>query len=268
MLIYQFDDYKAYIVAAAEAAGITFAALAAVAKVQPPYISMVLRKNAHLSVGQVFAVGKHLRLGDQEIEYLLLLVQAAAADRPEAKTWFLAKITRIQQEKLKLSTKLAKDTRVTVSETDAGYLRYYLNIQAQILHMLCRQPRLRGRTDLMAARLGRTEKETLTLLGDLAELRLVQREGSAWTCLNTFTHIESGSVLSAQNHVNWRLDAVNRRFNPSSDDFRYTATISATAKTKLAMLRHFQDLVVEQQQLVREAPDEELYQINFDIYAL
>mgnify|MGYP003347601145 CR=1 FL=1 len=75
MLIFSFDGYKAFLVALAEEQKITFAEIARMARVEPPYISVVLRKHAHLSIGQAIAIGRALKLNEEELDYFLLLVQ-------------------------------------------------------------------------------------------------------------------------------------------------------------------------------------------------
>src|SRR4051794_8890731 len=114
MNIYSYKDYKLFLRDAADArkigdATFSYARLAGQAKIQRSYLSHVLNGEAHLNADQLYEAGQFLRLATDELDYLLLLLDAERCQSPERKRRLVERRQRIQAAKLSSEAALKRE---------------------------------------------------------------------------------------------------------------------------------------------------------------
>jgi hypothetical protein len=268
MHVLEHTSYKDFLREVVDEGLATGSELARAARVQPPYISTVLRRDAHLSLGQAHAIAAHLRLAGEELDYFLLLVQEATSDRPEHARHVRARLERVRAEHRRIKGRYQNPSVLLGPSADTDrLLRYYLDCHYQTAHMLIRQPAYQNAPEKLAARLRLEPAQIVAVLSDLEALGLITRRGQHCQPTSAHTHIEDGSLLSRENHRSWRVDALGRTMRPSAGDYRFSGTFSATSAAKERLIRALMSELARHRDAIQDDRDEAVYQVNLDVYS-
>jgi uncharacterized protein (TIGR02147 family) len=263
--IYEFRDYKRYLITLTKTAGRGFKkALAQAAQCQTTYISQVLGGRANFSLEQAQAAGGFLGLTPNEVFYFLLLVQKARAGTAELRN-FLDK--RIDEEHAKY---LLIRERVKIKNTlsEEAKAEYYSSWQYAAVHLLLTIPQYQEPRSI-AKRLHLPLRRVSEILGFLGSVGLAEQKGGKYLPGQKQLYLEKTSPLISKHHTNWRMKAIQSFENGASEDQLHFSSVFTLTLDVAEKIRHILVKTIEETvHLVKQAPEEELVAMNVDFFEL
>ena len=264
--IFNYLDYRLVIKDFSRQKGITFKSLATSARIHSSYFSRVMKEKAYFSREQLYLIGKDLALVEEGMEYFLLLGEIVNSGQSGHQNFLLRKAKKIQDEKRKLSHQFEKTT-TELTKKDIDYL--YQEAVTGKIHMLLTLDKYRENPLLICKKVFISEKKLEQQLSKLEHLRLVSRENGAIRVLKRRVHLDENHPASIQNHINWRIETLNRlnQRNPQPSDYHLSAILSADEETKTKIKELFKKFVVDAQKLVKENKNiEDVYFLGMDLF--
>lgn len=265
--VYEFTDYKLFIRANCQARRWPLKRLAERCRLQPPFLSKVLRHDIHLNDQQLDAIAAAFELDSEHAEYLHLLWRANRASYHEARRMLLDKVRRIRAEKMDLTKSLHERTKV-ISEAQASKLPlYYSDERCQALHMGLLIKKFQREPKLLAQCLGLTSTQLERCLSLLVAMGFVAESDGLWLSLQPSVHLRNDDPMARANHRMWRMRALVNDSH-SAEAYRLSATIAAS-KVEYDELRESLKLVIAQHGHRIETTEADLlYQVNIDLFDL
>jgi uncharacterized protein (TIGR02147 family) len=193
--------------------------LAEAASCSPSWVSRALSGTVQLTPDQALAVANYFRLNENEIEFLLALVELERAATP-----LLRKRIRRRIDQLRFDAKgagLFVKTEDSVSEEHAT--RYYSSWVYAAIHVATMIDRLS--IVELASRLRIDERAMETALEKLAEMGLVVAKAGKWEATPKNVHLSSKHQMANLAHVGLRNRTIQfLQENPDqSSGFHYSA---------------------------------------------
>lgn len=270
MNFYGHDDYRALLkelVAERKAtdARVNFQQMSLAVRVPKSYLSKVMHGGAHLSVDQLYLVGKYLKLTDEEQRYLQLLLDFARTGLAERRAALEAELRRIQAAKRQTHEHLAAEP---VRATEAGLSEYYLEPHNQIIHICLSIPRYAKDPARLAKDLGLAPAKVNAALATLERLGLIGRaDGGGWKTLVRNIHLPPGTPVYKAWRTQLKLLALHRmEAVPDGETYSFSAVFSATPEVRRQAHARLLAALKEIEGLVRGATQEEAYQISIDLF--
>ncbi len=244
----------------------TFSGLAESCRMQKSFLSMVINQEMHINEEQAFLMAETFNLTSEETDYFLLLLQYARASSNNYAAFLKGKIEKIREKKGRLTEKLSKKTVNLTQNNHSAYYEYYLNPLAQYVHMLLLIPKYQSDLVMIAKRLDSTLEEIQTVIDTLQELDIVIYQNDRYECTAKSIHIENGTALSDQNHLNARLQALQKKINLKENDYRFSATICADTKVKKKIVDEIKNMLSRCQSFTQDTLPTDIYQFNIDFF--
>jgi len=264
--IFNYLDYRNIIKDFSRARGITFKSLATSARIHSSYFSRVMKEKAFFSREQLYLIGKDLKFSEEEMEYFLLLGEIVNSGQSGHKNFLLRKAKKLQAEKRKLSHKFKKEAK-ELTEKDIDYL-YQEAITGKI-QMLLTLEKYQENPSLICKKVFISEKKLEQQISKLEHLGLIIRKGEGVKVLKRRVHLDENHPASTQNHINWRIETLNRlnQRNPQPSDYHLSAILSGDEEIKTKIKELFKEFVVEAQKLVKDNKNiEDVYYIGMDLF--
>lgn len=263
--IFEYLDYRPLIQELSKSLGISYKSLASSARMHGSYFSRVMKEAAVFSQEQLYAIGRNLKLTQEEIEFLLLLGEYNNSGDSEHQGFLKGRITKIQKEKSKLVNKFKKEsTELTQSEVDL----YYREAITAKIHMLLTLSKYRENPALICKKIFVNEVKLESELSKLTQMKIIERKGSLIKVLRSNVHLDESHPASMQNHINWRLQTINHLSMRGNDpsDYHLSASFSCDEETKNRIKEIFKDFVASAQNEVRSCKSaQDIYFIGMDL---
>lgn len=241
--------------------------LAAALRVQKTYISRVLKENAHLNQDQVYLAGKFLKLDQEELEYLFLLLEFNRSVVSDRKKELLGLIHNIQSKHQ--NTRRHLKAQIIEPQTGDKYTSYYLDPLAPLVHNYLSIPRYSKSPALIAPKLNITEgqlKNITSLLEGLEIIRWDDRSKS-FRILKDHLQLASDSPLCLPYQILFRIQTLLQIKKLSPDErFNFAVTFTGNETARKALHEEFLKFLRKAESIVKEAPSERVYQMNFDLF--
>lgn len=271
MTLFQHNDYREALKWSSErwkqagGGGRTYQKLSKATGVHPPYLTNVLKQKAHLNSDQLFLASKYMGFSQPEMEFMFLLLErdkCVLAERKQALKQQLEKI-RDKQEKAEAGLNLEM-----IAPTDDYYSKYYLDNSIRLVYGFLGVERFSQNPESIAVSLNVSEETVRHALSYLLDIGLVEKkDDGSLKKTKTKMHLPRESYLfEAQRKLfSYRcLEHQDRTRSPSDYNFGVTFTASPEVKSKIR--KKFKEFLESVQPLVDEAPSQEVYQMNFDIF--
>jgi uncharacterized protein (TIGR02147 family) len=263
--IFTFDSYKEFLrayIKANKRPGL-IAELASAAQCDRSYMSQALNSKIQLTPDHALALADYFRFEPKAEAFFLLLVLRERAATLTAK------------QKMSKRIQLERAAHLTVSErvknvNKAGELSheqkeiYYSSWHYSAVHVLTRVKEFQS-LEAIAQNLNLSQKKTAEILAKLGDMRLVKRNGPRWEHVSGDLHIPRGSVYNMNNHLNWRMRAVEQ--SNTAESLHYTNILSCSAKDAEHLKRMLLDYISEQRKIVKDSADENLYCFCCDFFS-
>jgi uncharacterized protein (TIGR02147 family) len=265
--VFNFTDYKAFLkhmeaVRAPIQRGFR-SRLAEETGCQNAFISQVLNSGAHFSLEQALKIASYLKLGEDERQYFLWLVEYGRAGSPELRNYFLSLMNVLREKNLEIKERVGSALTLSVENQSTYYSQWYY----AAIHVLVTIPKFR--TALAIA-------STLELPTSLVEKAIVFLISCGLLVENkgelkpgpTQLHLDRGSPNIATHHTNWRIAAINSLTAEASPDIHYSTVSTLSFKDVETLRSQFVQQIQTYVETVQKSSEETFYCFNLDFFKL
>lgn len=227
------------------------------------YLSQVLNSHKHLSLEQIEGLGHYLHLSENELDYLILLVQKDRAGTKSLEDFFARKLAALKDKHTEVSVRLGK--KETLSEKDQA--KYYSSWLFSAVHSCVLVPRLRS-VKAIAARLKTNENEVSVALTFLREVGLIENTTEEIRPSSKWIRLKSDSPFMKQHHFNVRFKATESIFKERSEDLHYSGYFALSRQDFVNIKELWLKSLQATQKIIKPSPEEEIYAISLDVFEL
>lgn len=247
----------------------TFQAMANYLRIQKPYLSKVMNGGADFNTDQLFMSCKYLELAEEEINYLILLLEHERCTYPERKKQLLGKIHKIQDSKRDSKTVLLKNIKEMDATTLDGSIQseYYLDPINLIVHYFLNIPRFVRNTDLIAEELFITKDHLNDIFKKLVEMNLIEIKNGKISVLIKELFLPRGTRLVAPHQQlikQYGIQRLNRMGNEYKKNLCLTFSSNEEVRKKIEI--EFNKFLNITESLVRSGEAKDCYQLNFELF--
>lgn len=264
--VYKYLEYTQIIEELSKIRRISYRTLAQSSGIHTSYFSRVQMGHANFSSEQLYSLAMIFELKPEETEYLLLLGEYQRSGQAKHKLYLKKKIDQLRNEKLKLKEKL---NHIPIVESQIrNYQPYYLESITAKIHMHLCLPKYRENPQLLLKKLNISDQKLAKELDKLKSLQVIQIDRNKITLLKDSLHLDEADPISSINHMNWRLEAINKisKKDLRVSDYHFTVNFTANEETKIAIKQSFKDFLVGVQKLVGHSSEEDVYTLTFDLF--
>jgi uncharacterized protein (TIGR02147 family) len=266
VLAYTFSDYREFLrqrIALEPRNQGVKQRLAEAMRIQPAYLSQVLKNERHLSVEQLIPSVEFFGLPQDEGEYLVCLLDHNRCSNPASRQFLertladrRARFAEIQT-RVKIKNELSEKDKAT----------YYSSFIYGAVHMAVTVPRLRS-VRAIARHLSQPEERVRAAVNFLTEAGLVVagKAGLGPGTIQMFVPKNSPFVLA--NHRNWRERALTSAELRREEDYHFTAAFSVSKEDAEILRLQIAKLTEEMVSRIKDSPEEELKAICLDFFSV
>lgn len=242
----------------------TFQALAKACRVQKAYLSKVLRGVGHLNDDQTYLACEFLGFNAAEREFVALLQARERCDVAPRKRELNERIEKTRSRNLQTDAHLQLKTMPAQS---AELLDYYLDPATQLVHMFLTVPRYAKEPDRIARDVGYTKRQLADALDRLLRLGIVRFEAGAYQVLRDNLHLTPGTRTFETYRTLMRLKAIEQIPRAAPEDtYNFAVVFSADDASRASIQARALEMIRATESLVRKAPQEDVYQMTFDLF--
>lgn len=243
---------------------ITYGRMAGAMKIYPPFLTKVMKQEAHLNPDQLYLGAQYLKLPPSSTKYLMLLREWTTTEVPYRKELLEKEINEIQKTELKTESHLGSDTPLTEEQRAS----YYLNPLAQIIHMALSLPLYSKKPPLITKNFGLSKTELNETIELLLELGLVEKGKSGeFKTTQKSLHLSKDSPLCRPQQLSTKIRSAYHLAEVKDDSqYSFCVTFSSTEEVKNKIQKLFLALLSEFGDLVDNNATKEVYQMNFDLF--
>lgn len=231
-------------------------------RVNPSFVSQVLKGDKHFSSEQVFSATRFFSLPPVERDFLIGLHQWERAGTHELKQHYKELLDKIKIKSQQVSKHIAKKT--ILSETDQA--RFYSDWIYSALRLFCTTEKVNLKK--ICDRFQLSSSKATEIIDFLLSVGLIKTDGAYFTIGVTNTHLPANSPYIASHHKNWRVRAMNKHTQLGEDELAFSAPLGISkadfAKVKLEIL----ELISRVSRRVNDSPTEDLACLNIDLFYL
>ncbi len=259
ILKYAVEDKKA----AVGSGSVSFQGLASACGIQKTYLSRVLNGDAHLSSDQIFLALGYLGLSREESDYVMLLHQWERSSVPARRDSMENELRKMRAANTKTEKHLKADISLHDKVESASY---YLNVNAQLVHMFLTIPGFAEAPSTIAKALAISDSAIADILRLLSQLGIITYKGGRIIVLRDALHMPKDAPLSAPYRTMMRLKALENIQNQStSDPYGYSLFFSADDEASAAIQGLFFDFLKKAEKIIRPAKCKKVFQMKFDL---
>lgn len=261
------QTYQGIILTALKSQAMSQARLARATRIHPAYLSRSLKGNVQLSRDQLYAISQCLGFEKSELHHLLTLHDLQCASAMGLREDALERLTAIKKAAEGVSSKL-KARKVSDEKLAESY---YSDPKMSKVHMMLTIEKYRSKLSKLCRKL-RITKDTLDdILSRLVEAGVIAIKGSSVQVKLDNFHLPAHHPASRNNHINWRIEAINsinrssNNINP--DHYHFSANFTCTPSHLAVIRQKFLAFIADvKQSMPPEATDQELYHLTFDLF--
>jgi uncharacterized protein (TIGR02147 family) len=264
MSIFSYIDYFKWLADRLKISGQTYGLkkrLAEAAGCQSSYFSLVVKREAHLTLEQAERLARYWQLSPEESDYLLLLVSFARSGSPELKSFYQTKLNKLKEAHENLSQRI-KNVEV-FPETEAAI--YYSSWQYLAIHILISIPEFQN-IRAISERLQLSQESVLHTLQYLQQLGLAELKAGQWKSTRREIHLPRESHFISLHHSHWRRRAVDNAFLNRKDDIHYTGVSSLAAKDIEVLRQMILKFIDDSRKVIGPSQEEEMICLAIDLF--
>ena len=208
-----------------------------------------------------------LEFSDEETQYALLLQNWDRCAISVRKNQIKKQIEALQNEKRNSSNHL-KASFIESNDLET-YGEYYLDPMVPLVHTFLSLKEYQQAAHLICSCLGLSEprlKEILQILTKLGIITLDKRT-NAYKILRDHMQLNKDSTLNRAYQTLFRHTALEHlKRTEQAQKYEFAVTFSANEETRQRIHDEFNEFIKKAEVLVRNAPPEGVFQINFDLF--
>ncbi len=229
MIIFQYTDYKKYVVDRIESMPSRgrgeLRKLAVELKMHTTRITHVFRGHDDLTLEQGLNLCRYLGLNDSERDYFLLLLQYSKAGSAELRNYFANKLEATRIKSAELSERIPGAAQISESDRATFYSNWFYSG----IRLLTSTPGPHS-VDSIAERLQLPRRLVSEVLEFLVARGLCVADGEGIQMGPKSTHLSADSPLISRLHTNWRLkglEVLGRKSGVlAAEELFYTGPVS------------------------------------------
>ncbi|MGE0631818.1 MAG: TIGR02147 family protein [Pseudobdellovibrionaceae bacterium] len=264
--IYDYKDYRLFLISRLGDKGARLGRkgkLAEKMRVQPAYLSLVLKGKADLSLEQADLAAEFFGFSADETHFFILLVQRTRAGSKKLKDYFSQQIEEILKNRMNLVRRLGEQK--TLSPVDQAH--YYSAWYFGAIHMATTVPAL-GTRHALNQFFRLPLKKISEVLEFLIQCGLVVEEKGVLKSGSTQIRLGRESVQLTRHHSNMRVLAVESLEREETQDLHYSAMVSLSESDAIKVKDLILETLKSHLQLIRDSKEETVYAYNIDFFSL
>jgi len=261
--IWNYSEYKSYIndfisVLPSKGRG-QFKRLAERLNVHPTLISQIINGPKDFNFEQACGVTRFLGLNENETDYFFELLALAKAGTVELQNFHNLRINKLIIKSKTVSSRVGKSHELTEEDK----LKYYSDWKYIAIWLATSIKGLKDETSI-ATKFELPREEVMQIIEFLLDKGLCSKSESGLSMNISKTHIPSGSPLTKNHHINWRLKGIDFVRNVSTEELAFTAPFSVSKKDFGIIKEKILALIEDVSKLVSESEPEVVACLNFD----
>lgn len=262
--LYEFDSYRAYLLARMETKGRgERLAIAKHLSCQPSYVSRVLNGKADFSTEQAHGINELYSHSNHESRFFLLLVQFARAGTASLREFLQNEIREIRKARLQLRKRLD----VTESLDPIHQAKFFSSWKYAAIQIAGSLPDCNSSEEI-AERLKLPIKQVTETLEFLINLGLLVENKGKLELGPQNIFIGRDSAMINQHHTNWRVRTLESIDSALPTDVHFTSVMSISRKDALQLSETFVQDLARNQKVVNASKEEDIYAYCLDFYKL
>lgn len=263
MSIYDFIDYKAYVRSWIESQpkrgrGI-LRRMAEEFQMSPTMLSHIFQGDKHLSIEAANDIAEFMSLGDDEFEYLLLLVLYGKAGNFRLQQRLKKKIHLEQKKANQIAKRMKADTELP--ETSKAI--FYSSWLYSGVRNLTACPSYKD-VEHIAAHLKVPRNAIQKVIEFLLQNNLCVIKDGKLDVGPQQTHIGSESPLVLKHHQNWRVHGLSKMVEQNEKNLFFTSPMSMSRETAEEIQPLILDLIEGVRKKIRPSPSETVRCLGID----
>jgi hypothetical protein len=267
---YLYDNYRKLLkdLAVAKKANFgkafSFSAMARELHIQRTHLSAMLNERNHFNADQLFAALEFLELRQEEKAFISLLHQFETAYLPVRRKHLQSEIDRLRSSHIDSSRYVGNAATLPVNE--AATTEFYLNIDAQLVHMFLTIDTYRTDTARIRSALGLTAEALSRCLQLIEKAGLIEiRDGKISVNKDDF-HLSKDSAIYPYYRLLMRQKSLQKLQN-DTNQYSFSVIFSADEIARRNIHQKFLEFIGSCKAATSEAKLTDVYQINFDLLA-
>lgn len=246
---------------------VNFSDLAQAMRVQKTYVTRVLKHKAHFSSDQLHLCCEYLKLSPEETHFIFLLLEHGRSNLASRRKQLYQQIREIQVEAQ--NTRKHLGAQMIEPKNEEGYSRYYLDPFVPLIHMFLNIETFAKSPQLICARIHISESRLKAAIKIMEDLKILTWDSlsSSYKILQNHIQLVSNSPLNLPFQIFQRNNTIQRIQSQNPDgQVNVSVNFSADEATKILIHENFLKFLKSTEALVQNAPSEEVYQLNFDLF--
>lgn len=265
--IFEFVSYRAYLLEKLSSRGGQHGIKSKAAvhcQIQSAYLSNVLKGKADLNLEQADRINSFFLHNKEESHFFLLLLQKERAGTTSLKKYFQVQLEELKNKRLILIQRLGEEKKL-LSEEDKQ--KYYSSWIYAAIHVASTISELQNKKNLQTY-LNIPLDKFLEALDFLNQAGLIVVIGDTIQSGNSSIRLGNNSHNIIKHHTHWRIQAIESLERETLEDLHYSAVFSLSKKDVTLIKNKLLDYIKETVEIVKESPEETLYNFNMDFYCL
>lgn len=267
MDVYQFNDYKSYVLKKIQdnnhIKGYR-SKLAIAAGCGRSFLSQSLNSHIHLTLDHGAGLCQFWELDDERSDFFLDLMNYERAASQPLRVKIKKRLNNQRAASKRMSKRPLENLALSSNLKEA---LYYSAWHTAAVHMLTTVPGYQSST-AMAQRLELPSSLVERTLRDLQSIGLVEPKGKKWQVKGGSIHLPKESPLSTINQTNWRNQAMRHLGEFPYDGIHYSALLTLSKKDSEKIFAQLKEAIDSVITVVEPSEEEELVCFNLDYFGL
>jgi uncharacterized protein (TIGR02147 family) len=261
--IFEFDEYRRFIAAHLKALpNEGYGQLAKIARaisLNPSTLTLVLQGEKDFTLDQANDFCEYLGMAELETEAFILLVLLARAGKPNLKSRLLKQIQALRKKSNELKNRLPPKAELTEEAKSIFYSQWYYS-GIRVLTSISEYRSVEN----ISQRLRLPKSTVKQALDFLLRIGLCKEKAGKAQIGPLSTHLGADSPLVSRHHQNWRLKAIEKSDQISTNELMFTSPISIARGDIPRVKKILMAAVEECFKVIDSTTPEELVCLNID----
>lgn len=267
MTVFEFDDYKKYVLAVinakpGEGRGMR-SAMAQHIRCQTAFISQVLNGRNHFSAEQAERLNHFFGHSETAGLFFIFLVQHARAGTLALKSCWLQQMNALREKQRDLKARFGIANELTVEDQHIYFSAWYY----AACHALVAVPAFSNNQKALAKTLNLPYAQVQQVLEFLVRVGLLEMSNhGGYLIAKAKLHLGSDSTFITKHHFNWRIQALQSIERNRVEDLHYSSVVSMGKKDVEALREMIVQMIVKVKQAVDVSEPDGLFSFSLDLF--
>ncbi len=228
----------------------------------PSYLSLILSGERSLNLDQGILLSNYMMLNKVERRYLLRVIELDRAQTQQLKEELHRELDEMVQKDHQISSRVEKDQlKLSLDEM----IKFFSSWEYAAVHLT---PELEKGTINIASlskKYGIEQARLQEISKFLLQSGLWIKENKSYRLGNRYIHLDSSSLVLNQNHMNWRLKAINRHPKMNREnELAYSLCVAVSEKDVMKIKSILLKTIEEIRKVTDPSASEVIYNLNLD----